>query len=152
MDHCHGTTRKGRPCRFRIPTGAAYCINHEPGANTHMAAKRASAASHPRAPAEELMRAVISFADRASIQSALDTLVRLKLAGRISDSTARIVLRACHIAAHNFDSPRDTLTGPAPQAHESFAYYDRVNALLHTVDPLLDEAEDREAEREAWEE
>jgi hypothetical protein len=146
---CEGITRRGMPCRFPARKGTNFGINHEPGAHTREAASRAGTAAaeareDQRQETAELLRAVISFNDRASIQAVLDTVTRLSLAGRIPRSTAHIVLRACSIATHNFDAPRDTLTGIEPQQHERFSYFDRVNGLLHTIDPLLEEAADRE--------
>ena len=139
---CLAFTRNGRACGFRVAPNASYCINHEPSANPSAAASHAAAALAVarRKPSAHLLDTVLSFTDRASIQAVLDTLVRLVISGRISNERARIVLRACSVAAHNFDAALDTLTGPVPQKHEWFAYFDKVESLLITVDPLLKEA------------
>ena len=137
MNTCTGTTRRGQPCRMTPRRGVDYCINHEPGANTSASASRAGSAR--RGPSQHLMEAVLSLTDRACIQAVLDAVVRLTLSGRISEDRARIVLRACTIATHNFDPSADTLAGPTAQQHDWFPYFDRVHALLKTIDPLLDE-------------
>ncbi len=146
MSACAATTRKGRPCRFPARRDTSYCINHEPGANPSDAARRAAGAAilarHPSS--NYLIDTVLSFTDRASIQAVLDALVRLVISGRISNSRARIILRACSVATRNFDPALDTLTGPRPQQHEWFDYFDKVESLLTTVDPLLKEAAEHE--------
>jgi hypothetical protein len=150
MSDCLASTRKGKPCRFPARRNASYCINHEPNANTTAAATHAATALSVarRKPSAHLIDTVLSFTDRASIQAVLDTLVRLVISGRISNERARIILRACSVAAHNFDPALDTLTGPVPQQHEWFAYFDKVESLLTTVDPLLQEAAEHDAEAE----
>jgi hypothetical protein len=75
---CQGTTRRGTPCRFPARKDTNYCINHEPGAHTSEAASRAGAAASQaredrRQETAELLRAVLSFTDCASIQVVLDT-------------------------------------------------------------------------------
>ena len=142
MNACTALTRHGLPCRFIPPRGAALCINHDPGADTRRASARAARASVTarRTPSDRLIHTVLSLTDRSSIQAVLDTLIRLELAGRISNDRANIILRACSIAARNFDRAPDTLSGPHPQQHDWFSYFDKVQSLLATVDPLIDEA------------
>ena len=149
MNTCTGTTRSGQPCRMTPRRGVPYCINHEPGANTSAIASRAGSAR--RGPSAHLMEAVLSLTDRASIQAVLDAVVRLTLSGRISEDRARIVLRACTIATHNFDPTGDTLAGPTAQQHDWFPYFNRVQALLATIDPLIDEAAQAEEDTEPGE-
>ncbi len=142
MSACSALTRQGRPCHFPARRGTHYCINHEHDADTTGAATRASraAAIARRTPSEQLLDTVLSLTDRASIQAVLDTLIRLELAGRISHDRATIILRACSVAARNFDRSADTLVGPAAQQHDWFPYFQKVQSLLATIDPLLDEA------------
>ncbi len=93
----------------------------------------------------DLVEEALSFTDRSSIQAVLDTVARLELAGRISHQRATIVLRACSIATRNFDRTLDTLNGPRPQQHDWYHYFDKVQSLLATIDPLLDEATEHDA-------
>jgi hypothetical protein len=135
-----------------LPRPSKRQLLHQPRANANTTAAATHAASilaaTRRKPSAHLIDTVLSFTDRASIQAVLDTLVRLVISGRISNERARIILRACSVAAHNFDPALDTLTGPVPQQHEWFAYFDKVESLLTTVDPLLHEAAEHDAEGE----
>lgn len=142
MSACNAVTRSGIPCRFPARRGAAFCLNHDPLADLTAAATRAAhiSALARRRPSEQLLDATLSLTDRASIQAVLDALIRLQFAGRISHERAHIILRACAIAVRNFDRPADTLSGPTPQQHDWALYFDKVQALLATVDPLLEEA------------
>jgi hypothetical protein len=147
MSACTALTRYGNPCHFAARRGTDRCINHERGADTAGAATRASraAAVARRTPSAQLLDTALSLTDRASIQAVLDTLIRLELAGRISHDRATIILRACSVAARNFDRSADTLAGPAAQQHDWFPYFEKVHSLLATVDPLLDEAHAHDA-------
>jgi hypothetical protein len=120
---------------------ANYCVNHRPDADLTASASRAGQASGRarRQPTQHLMHAVFSLTDRASIQALIDTVVRLLLAGRLSRARAHVVLRACNIAIANFDRTADTLTGPKPQQHEWGPYFTKVQSILATIDPLLDQ-------------
>ena len=142
MTACTALTRRGLPCRFRPPRGATICVNHDPDADQRQAGLRAGHASAVarRTPSEHLIHTVLSLTDRASIQAVLDTLIRLEFAGRISHDRATIILRACSIASRNYDRAPDTLSGPHPQQHDWFSYFDKVQSLLATVDPHIDEA------------
>ena len=141
---CVALNRRGDPCRYRTPPDAVYCPSHDP-ANTQNFVKTNSAnARRPRpsrtTPSHALIESAFSLSDRRSIQAVLDTVIRLQLSARIPDETARIILRACSIATRNFDTTRDTLSGPLPQQHDWRPYFERVQGLLHSVDPLIDEA------------
>jgi hypothetical protein len=138
---CYGTTRKGNRCRMSPMRGQDYCVNHRPGADRAEAASLAGIASGRarRPPTQDLMHTVFSLTDRASIQALIDTVIRLLLAGRLNRPRAHVILRACNIAIANFDRTADTLTGPKPQQHEWGPYFTKVQSILATIDPLLDQ-------------
>ena len=137
---CSATTRAGRPCRFYTPPGATHCINHRIGADTSAAASHAARASAKarRVPTGQFLETVLSFNDRPSIQAVLDTVTRMVLAHRLDPASAAVVLRACSIATRNFDRAPETLQGYMPQEHEWWNYVRKVEALLHSVDRLLE--------------
>ena len=142
-DACSATTRAGKPCRFPPRRGATLCINHEHDPERAAALRRATAASAAsRRPAVDLLETAMGFTDRASVSALLDAVVRLKTSGRISFDTAAIILRACSIASHNFDRTGQTLAGPRPQGHPPQEYFDRLRAILNTVDAILEDAPD----------
>ncbi len=140
---CTALTRDGLPCRFPPPTGAERCINHDGTTRGRDAASRAGLASAlaRRRPSQHLLYTVLSLTDRPSIQAILDSLIRLQFAGAMPVDRARIILGACAVAARNFDRAADTVAGPNPQKHDWFPYFDKVESLLATVDPLLDESD-----------
>lgn len=138
MPSCTAKTRRGNPCRFRVAPGTDRCLNHAEGADTSASATRAAHARH--GPSKHLLETVLSLTDRSSIQAVLDTLIRLEFSGRISHDRASIIVRACAVAARNFDRTIETLEGPRPTEHDWFPYFQKVQSLLETVDPLLDEA------------
>ncbi len=142
MADCSAATNEGTPCGMRPARGEAFCINHQPGADRVAAAVRAGQASGRArsAPSGDLLATVFSLTDHSSIQAVLDTVVRLTFAGRLPVARAGVILRACSIAARNFDATLETLHGPRPQEHEWFGYFEKVKSLLLTIDPLLDEA------------
>ena len=144
MNRCLGTTRSGRHCGFRVTDGSDFCLNHDPGADTHAAATRASqAAARARAiqqtPSPRLMELMFALHNREAIQSTLDSIIRLTVADRIDKETASILVRACSVAARNFDRTPDLLSGPKKQQHDPVRYLRRVGAMLETVDPVLRE-------------
>ena len=144
---CVALTRRGDHCNYRTRPDAAYCDNHDPANAENLAKTNSAKARRPRpsrtTPSLNLIESAFSLTDRRSIQAVLDTVIRLQLCGRIPDETAKIILRACAIATRNFDATRDTLSGPLPQQHEWRPYFERVQGLLHSVDPLLDEAQEK---------
>jgi hypothetical protein len=140
---CSARTRRGNPCRFRVANGTEFCLNHAENADTSANGTRAISARH--GPSKHLLETVLSLTDRPSIQAVLDTLIRLEFAGRISHDRASIIVRACAVAARNFDRTIETLDGPKPPEHDWFPYFQKVQSLLETVDPLLDEANATEA-------
>ncbi len=136
---CASLTRKGRPCQMFALTGEIFCMNHTETADTHAAASRAARASviSRTMPSGDLINTAFSFTDRASIQAVVDSTFRLILSGRLDADRARLALRACSIAVQNFDRSRDTISGPVPQQHDWFPYFEKVRSLLASVDPLL---------------
>jgi hypothetical protein len=138
MARCSARTRRGSACRFPAARGTDRCLNHAETADTSANATRAAIARH--SPSKHLLETVLSLTDRASIQAVLDTLIRLEFAGRISHERARVIVRACGVASRNFDRTIETLDGPKPPEHDWFPYFQKVQSLLETVDPLLDEA------------
>ncbi len=142
MTACSATTRRGAPCGFPPRRGTDRCINHEEGAATHEASVKAATASSAarRYPSEWLGETALSLRDRASIQAVLDSLIRLQLSGRISIARSTVILRACSIAAHNFDRLPSTLYATEQQAHDHSTYWGMVSGLLAGVDALLEEA------------
>ena len=61
---CLATTRKGKPCRFRVAIGEDYCLNHRQGANTTSAATHAARARHE--PAIHLLDAAFGLYSRSA--------------------------------------------------------------------------------------
>jgi hypothetical protein len=120
-------------------TGDDFCMNHNASANTVAASRRATEASvvARSMPSGDLINTAFSFTDRASIQAVIDSTFRLILSGRLDSDRARLALRACSIAVQNFDRSRETLSGPVPQQHDWFLYFEKVRSLLASVDPLL---------------
>lgn len=147
MSACAATTRRGQPCRFPARKDTDLCINHEPGARTADASRRAASASAAirNSSSADLLRSAMALTDRPSIQAVIDTVIRLQFAGRISDTRARTILRGCQLAIQNFDAPTRTMEGIKPQQHPWPEYFERVHGLLSTVGPLLDEAAERDA-------
>ena len=129
--HCDGITRFGEPCGFPPRKASSFCINHEPGARTTEAAAHARAARTRSA--EEFYKAGFSLDTHGAIQAVIDTVVRLVLAGRISDGTANTVLRACAIASRNFD-PTNLRR---PQQLDWDDYNEGRVGLLSTIDDLI---------------
>ena len=95
-------------------------------------------------PSRRLLDASLALTDRTAIQAALDAAIRLQLSGRISDARARTLLRYLRAAAFNFDSAAQGM----PPNHELRIYFQRVEGLLVTIDPLLDELNERDAIRQ----
>jgi hypothetical protein len=83
---------------------------------------------------------MVAFHNREVIQATLDGIVRLLLAGRLEESKAALLIRACQVAARNFDRTPDLLSGPKPQSHDAPRYFLRLQSLLETVDPVLADA------------
>ena len=141
---CVALTRRGNPCRFRTPPDAPFCPNHDPENVAALAAQNSANGRQPRPGASRrLLDAALALTDRASIQAALDATIRLQLSGRISDARARTLLRYFRIASLNFEP---TLQG-TPRNHDWRPYFQRVEGLLGTIDPLLDELAERDAPR-----
>ncbi len=142
MNTCTANSHSGLPCRFRVRPGVAVCFNHDPAQrlarrSAAVNAGRASGAAR-RAPAALLAETVLALTDRVSIQAVIDAVVRLELAGRIPPARSRNILRALSIAVRNFD--RSDLLGDSASSHRHHAYFDKVRALLDTIDPLIEEA------------
>lgn len=135
---CIAITRKGGACRMRPLRDSDYCVSHDPRRDAAAAAKRASnAASIARRKPAELLESVLSLTDRVSIQAFLDIIIRLHLAGHLSEAQAKIALRAASIASQNFDRAHTSLLGPEPQVHEWGAYIDRVKDGLSSIEALF---------------
>lgn len=129
--HCEATNRLGEPCGFPPRKGSSFCLNHEPGARTTEAAAHARAARTRSA--EEFYKANFTLDSHGAIQAVIDTVVRLLLAGRISDGTANTVLRACAIASRNFDPAHFR----QPQQLDWDDYNEGRVGLLSTIDDLM---------------
>lgn len=140
---CLATTRKGKPCRFRTSPDASFCLNHHAGADTTAAASRAAQVQvrARREPSINLLETAIGLYDRPSIQAALDSILRLTLSGAITPERARVAIHACSAAARNFDT-NDNLAGRKTADHEPINYYGKVRAVLSSIDPLLQRAND----------
>lgn len=135
---CIAITRRGRACRMRPLRDADYCVSHDPRRNTERDAKRAwEASAIARRKPAELLESVLSLTDRVSIQAFLDIIIRLHLAGHLSEAQAKIALRAASIASQNFDRAHTSLLGPEPQVHEWGAYIDRVKDGLSSIEALF---------------
>lgn len=106
---CHAISRRtGEICLFPARTEHAFCINHDPeyqAIQRHNARTAGHASARARSPID-IESLCLWIGDRAGIQAALDTVIRLELLGRISPARSRNVLRALAIAARNFDDPR----------------------------------------------
>ena len=140
---CVALTRRGNPCHFKTLPDAAFCPNHDPENVVALAHRNTANARQPR-PSKHLLDASLALTDRASIQAALDAAIRLQLSGRISDARARTLLRYLRTASLNFEpTPQGT-----PRNHEWRGYFQRVEGLLATIDPLLDELAEHDAPRE----
>jgi hypothetical protein len=106
---CHATSRRtGEICGFPARSEHAFCINHDP---EYQAIQRqnSSAGGHNSGASRRSLSVHslnVWLGDRAGIQAALDTVVRLELLGRISPARSRNIIRALAIAARNFDDPR----------------------------------------------
>lgn len=140
---CLATTRKGNPCRFRTSPDASFCLNHQDGADTKAAASRAAQvqARARREPSITLLETAIGLYDRPSIQAALDSVLRLTLSGAITPERAHVAIRACSAAARNFDT-NNNLGGRKTADHEPIGYYTKVRAVLSSIDPLIEKAND----------
>lgn len=144
---CLAFTRSGKPCRFRTRPGDEYCLNHRPTADTTAAARRAAvgkAAAAPAPPAIQLLDTAMGLYDRASIQAAVDSVIRLVLSGQVTAERARAALRGCAIAARNFDVS-DTLAGRTTAPFPPVEYYQKVRAVLSSIDPMLARAAEADA-------
>ena len=145
---CIALTAKGSPCRFKTAPDAPYCPNHDPRNQAALSLQnRANARRLRPGPSSRLLDTSFALTDRLSIAAVMDVVLRLQLSGRISDARARTILRYCQVAARNFDRiPANT---GAREHHEWRPYFQRVEGLLGTIDPLLDEANERDATAES---
>ena len=152
MSRCKGITRKGGPCGFPPVKGERLCRNHKNPEQAREAAARASEAARV-ARARPWMRmtgGAFSLHNRASIQSALDALVRLEIYGLIPEAKSRTLHKWFSLALRNFDRPKETLEGFAPQAHDAWEHHMRMVGFLASMEPALERATEREqAEMEA---
>jgi len=142
---CVALTAKGDPCRFNTSHDKPFCPNHD-RENSEALVERNTANGRKLRPgsSRRLLDASLALTDRASIQAALDAAIRLQLSGRISDARARTLLRYLRAASLNFEP-----TAPGGiRTHEWHNYFQRVEGLLHTIDPLLEELTERDAIRE----
>jgi hypothetical protein len=146
VNNCAGTNRLGKPCGFRIAAGAIYCNSHDPGADVSAHRSRAGKASAVarRYPAHYLIEAPIDIHDRAAIQAVLDAVIRLTLFGHLPIDRARIILRACAIASHNFNPTGDTLAGPIPPTYDALEHLVKVQSVLLSADRFMPPSEDDE--------
>ena len=141
---CVALTAKGDPCRYKTPPDAVYCPNHDPKNAPALSHQNMVNARRLRNPSRRLLDASLALTDRTAIQAALDAAIRLQLSGRISDNRARTLLRYLRAASLNFDP---ALQG-APRSHEWHNYFQRVEGLLATIDPLLEELRESDAARD----
>lgn len=142
---CVALTAKGDPCRFKTSPDKPFCPNHDPKNALALSDQNTANARRLRPrPSKQLLDASLALTDRASIQAALDAAIRLQLSGRISDARARTLLRYLRAASLNFEP-----TAPGGvRTHEWHNYFQRVEGLLATIDPLLEELTERDAIRE----
>ena len=147
MAGCKGITKKGGPCGFPPEQGQRLCRNHRNPEQAREAAERAWVAS--KEARERRTSAMIDVAyslhNRASIQAGIDGTMRLHLGGLLSDSKARVQLMGYRLAMSNFDRPNETIEGYAPQSHDNAAHHMRTWGYLESVQPVLEEAAQREA-------
>ena len=142
---CVELNQRGDPCRYKTAPDAVYCPNHDPKNAVALAEQNAINGRRLRpGPSRRLLDASLALTDRTAIQAALDAAIRLQLSGRISDARARTLLRYLRAAAFNFDPAAQGM----PPNHELRSYFQRVEGLLVSIDPLLDELNERDAIRQ----
>ena len=144
---CLGLTEQGFPCRVRPRNGADYCVNHDPVYRDQQAENRALGnrrSAEVRAARASAFAAVpVDLTDRAGIQAALDTVMRLNFTGRITEGRSRLLLKAISLAVHNFDQ----LPGNGFAHHKDDRYKAAREALLASLEAASEEADDRDAAR-----
>jgi hypothetical protein len=135
---CHATSRRtGQPCGFPARYEHAYCINHDPEYQEHQR-QNSTAGGHNSGASRQALSVHnlnVWLGNRAGIQAALDTVIRLELLGRISPTRSRNVLRALAIAARNFDDPKHPRI-----AHDADGYGAFREIIDADLDLALDEA------------
>jgi hypothetical protein len=140
---CHATSKRtGQPCGFPARYEHAYCINHDPEYQEHQR-QNATAGGHNSGASRQALSVHnlnVWLGNRAGIQAALDTVVRLELLGRISPTRSRNVLRALAIAARNFDDPKHPRI-----AHDADGYGAFREIIDADLDLALDEARAHDA-------
>lgn len=127
IDTCSATTRSGTPCGFAARNETGLCVNHDPvyqqqqRQNLLKGAANSAAARRFR---ETALDGIfdLRFDDRASVQAAIDTVVRLQFSGQLPDRKARIILRALTLAVRNFDPPRFRPQRGHMSTHDPAAY------------------------------
>ena len=142
---CVALTAKGDPCRYNTASDKPFCPNHD-RENAAALVQRNTANGRKLRPgsSRRLLDASLALTDRTSIQAALDAAIRLQLSGRISDARARTLLRYLRAASLNFEPT----TPGTVRTHEWHNYFQRVEGLLATIDPLLDELNEHDALRD----
>ncbi len=127
MDICAANTKFGTRCGFTARTGTGLCVNHDPAYQQQQRQNLLKGAANSTAARRFRETALdgifdLRFDDRASVQAALDTVVRLQFSGRLPDRKARIILRALALAVRNFDPPRLRPRKGHMSVHDPAAY------------------------------
>ncbi len=80
-----------------------------------------------------------TLSDRASIQAAIDAVLRLELTGKIPSSRSRVVVRLLSLAVRNFDRPkRDGYYDAVIAAHDPETYAQRRQVLDSHIGGIVD--------------
>ncbi|MCK9518504.1 MAG: hypothetical protein M0R74_05690, partial [Dehalococcoidia bacterium] len=93
--------------------------------------------------------AEFDLTDRASVQSLVDTVIRLELTGRLPDARARRLIRLLSIAIRNFDPPRFVPREGRLAFHERYRYENLRRHLESRLDEIFSLADANDAARNA---
>jgi len=156
---CSATTLAGRPCGFSARHQTGLCVNHDPAYREQQARNRrdgVSSSTQARQQRAHLRKNTALYnldrwalVDRPSIQAILDAVIRLELAGRLPNNRARNLIRAISIAVRNFDTPPHEAQHGRTSRHDLARYNHTRRTLDRHLDTLLQEAEARDAARNA---
>ncbi|MCC7362835.1 MAG: hypothetical protein IT303_00555 [Dehalococcoidia bacterium] len=127
---CSATTRAGNSCRFSARKETGLCINHDPAYAERQLQNRQRGT---RIAAENRARLPIRIDDfdlsnRSSVQALVDAVLRLVIAGEMTEARASQVIRLLSIAVRNFGA---THTQIVP--HLNIYEYRRNQAITHLV-------------------
>jgi hypothetical protein len=100
---CSATRNDGEPCGFAARRQSGLCINHDPDYAKQQRANVLKGSSHSRQARQQaaMLSPGIDLFSATGIQAALDLVVRLELAGAISSSRSRNLIRALSLASRN---------------------------------------------------